>query len=229
MIELNELKDVLPPNVQKHITPAVVEKINAITGGSPEELEFFRDNLYGYGHVLKEGKFKFDQYVAAVRYCTYKLLGMTNQDAYARTFRDRYASMRANGYDAKKISTYVCGYSKTKLVNLILDQARIAPYLYNMDNYQKTINELMDIILDKDVHPRDRVAAGSTILQHLKPPEDKQVKIDITTSGDTSIMEGLRAATMELVNKQRHAIESGLITAKDAAESKLVMGEVIDG
>lgn len=93
--------------------------------------EAIKDNFLSYTQVLSEGKFKTEDYLSAVMYVSFKLMGMTNQDAYARTFPARYRTLLNNGTSAKDISSYVSMYNKGRLVNLILEKSLIPTWVFD--------------------------------------------------------------------------------------------------
>ena len=71
---------------------------------------------------LEKAQFKTEDYLNAVAFVSYKLMGHSNQEAYFKTFPTRYQDMLAAGKSQKDISSFVSIYAKGKLVNLILEQ-----------------------------------------------------------------------------------------------------------
>jgi hypothetical protein len=61
-------------------------------------------------------------------------------------------------------------------------------------------------------------------LTHLKQPEATKISLDVQVKEDDSVKE-LREATLELVAQQRKLIGSGVMDARQVAESKLITGE----
>ena len=119
MLTKEQIEKAVPANLKSSVTPNLVALVNNATS-DPIIAEQIRNNFISYTAVLKDGKFKTEDYVSAVSYVSFKLLGYTNLEAYARTFPQRYAALLAKGTVSKDIAAYVSAYNKGKLVNLIL-------------------------------------------------------------------------------------------------------------
>ena len=173
-----------------------------------------------YISVIQDGKYKLDDYLNAIKYCTHKLMGESNMDSFVKTFPNRYQSMIAKGYTAKEMSAHVAMYNKNKLVNTILEQSMIPTWVLNQDLYQKAINVQADLMLNA-MSEKVRSDAANSLLVHLKPPEVKKVELDVGIKQNDEI-EALRNITAELAAQQKRMIEAGVITAKQNAETKLI-------
>ena len=77
-----DIQDALPAQLKVKVSDELVSKVNSIAM-DPMIAEEIRNNFIGFHHVLKDGKFKIEQYLEACAYVTYKMMGYTNQDAYA--------------------------------------------------------------------------------------------------------------------------------------------------
>ena len=119
MLTRAEVQRALPDTSKFTVTQQMVDHLNMI-GQDPLLLENLRDNFVSYTSVLQDGRYKAEDYVTAVTYCTFKLMGLSNQDAYMHTFPNRHATLVAAGKTKKEISAYVAAYSKGKLVQAIL-------------------------------------------------------------------------------------------------------------
>lgn len=210
----------LPDKVKKSVNQELIDKVNA-TLSDPDMYEAYRDNLLSYTRVMSDGRFKVQEYVAAVKYVSHKLMGATNIEAYTKTFPDKYARFVANGVAAKDIASYVTAYNKSKLVNLIFEQTLIPSHVLNQDLYQKALNVQADLMLTAKSE-KVRCDAANSLLTQLKMPEVKKVELDITAKEDSSIA-ALRQATMALAAAQRLAIQSGSQTAQEAAHSRVIV------
>lgn len=218
MITEQEIINALPPALKSSVTDELVDKLNTINS-DPEEAENIRNNFISYTSVLKEGRFKISNYLDAVTYVSYRLLGLDPIECYSRTFPQRYASLKAKGCDASTIGSYAAAYNKNKLVNLILEQSIVPSWVLNQDAYQKAINTQLEV-MTKGKYDRDRVAAANSILTHLAKPKEIIGQLNINTE-DTSGINEMKEALKSLAEKQRSMIEGGY-TAKEIAESKLV-------
>jgi hypothetical protein len=165
-----------------------------------------------------------EDYINAIKYCSHKIMGASNIDAYVKTFPDKYQAMLSAGKNAKDISSFVTSYNKNKLVNLILEQSMIPSWVLNQDMYQKALNVQCELMLTANSE-KVRSDAANSILTHLKPPEVTKVELDIGLKKD-SAMEDLKHTLTELALKQQQFLGAGVTQVKDLAQQKLV--RVID-
>lgn len=219
------LERALPRKFQKSLNQELLDNINN-TLSDPDIRDTLRDNFLSYIDVLNEGRFKITDYMNAIKYCTHKLMGNSNIDAYTKTFPDRYASMIQRGLSQKDISSIITVYNKSKLVNLIMEQSLIPSWILNQDLYQKAVNVQADLMQNAQSE-KVRSDAANSLLIHLKPPEVAKVELDIGIK-DTDELTELRNVTVELAAQQKRLIEAGVITAKNAAEQKVVKGNTYD-
>jgi hypothetical protein len=219
-LTMEQFDKILPPQVKKNLNQELLDKFNqSIT--DPQFAETFRDNVLGYAHVLKEGKYKAEDYLNAVKYISYKLMGDTNIAAYTKTFPQRYQQYLASGTSDKDIASYVTSYNKGKLVNLIFEQTLIPAHVLNADLYQKAINTQAELM----VHAKSekvRTDAANSLLNHLKPPETTKIELDIGVK-ESNVLNDLRETTRELAAQQKQLLEKGVISAKDVAKSKIIV------
>ena len=220
MLTLDQFKLALPDKVKKSVNQELIDQINN-TLSDPEMFEAYRDNLISYTKVMADGKFKVTQYVDAVRYVSFKLMGCTNIEAYTKTFPDKYQRFVQQGVSAKDIASYVTAYNKSKLVNLIFEQTLIPSYVLNQDLYQRALNVQADLMMNAKSE-KVRCDAANSLLTQLKAPEVKKVELDIGVREDSSIA-ALRQTTMELARQQRLMMESGAMNAQEIAHGKLVI------
>lgn len=218
-LTVDVLKKSLPSKYKRNVNDDLLEHINTILD-HPELYDDYRNNFLTYISVIQDGKYKLDDYLNAIKYCTHKLMGESNIDSFVKTFPNRYQSMIAKGYTAKEMSAHVAMYNKNKLVNTILEQSMIPTWVLNQDLYQKAINVQADLMLNA-MSEKVRSDAANSLLVHLKPPEVRKVELDVGIKQNDEI-EALRNITAELASQQRRMIEAGVITAKQNAETKLI-------
>lgn len=223
LLTTEQFKQVVPNQFKACVSQELIDQINQ-TLADPDMYETYRDNLLGYAHVMKEGKFKMEDYINAIKYCSHKIMGASNIDAYVKTFPDKYQAMLSAGKNAKDISSFVTSYNKNKLVNLILEQSMIPSWVLNQDMYQKALNHQLYLMLNAKSEKVQSDAANS-ILVHLKPPEVTKVELDIGLKKD-SAMDDLKQNLAELALMQKQFISAGVTQVKDLAQQKLV--RVID-
>lgn len=217
---------VLPRKMRGAIDQQVIDDINN-TITDPIIAENLRDNLLGFTNVLEEGKFRLDDYINAVKYVSFKLLGDSNIVAYSKTFPARYSTLVQKGTSDKDISAYVAAYNKNKLVNLILKQTLVPTHVLNADIHQEAINNLA-LLMREAKSEKVRCDAANNLLNHLKPPEATKIELDIKHKED-SVISDLRETTRMLVEQQKQLIQNGAMSARQVAHSKILRdNEVID-
>lgn len=226
MFQIAEVQKALPNRLKGNVTQELVDKLNTISSDE-QHCEIIKENFVSYSGVLQDGRYKIEDYMNAVAYVSYKLMGYSNQDSYFRTFPDRHANLVAKGTSAKDISSYVAMYNKNKLVNNILEQSLIPIWILNQDAVQKAINTQVEIMSDGNNSAIARTQAANSLLTHLaKPKETAAIQLNIGTE-ESSGLRDLKSAISDLANQQKRLIEGG-VTAKEIAEADIVEGEVID-
>jgi len=223
---IETVKAACPRTLKNNVTQDLVDKINNIHT-DPLIRESMQEKALGFINILTEGRFRIDDYLNAVKYVTYKISDSTNQEAYAKAFPHRYQKFLTDGLDAKAISAYVAMYAKGKLVTMLLERAMIPSYLVNADNFQKAINTQVEIMLTAKSE-MVRMQAANSVMTHTKAPETAKIDLKITDETQSSVLDELRKATQELSRNQRLAIESGQMTAKDIAHSRVIKGEAVE-
>jgi hypothetical protein len=215
MLTVDQVARALPANLKKSATQSLVDQLNNL-GTDPDIAEAIRENFLSYTKVLQEGKFKPEDYLYAVKFVSFKLMGYSNQDAYYRTFPQRHAALVARGADPQEISAYVSMYAKGKLVNLILEQTLVPTWVLNQDIYQKAINTQADLMVNAHSE-MVRMQAANSILTHLAKPKEAGPLINLDMRENSGVNE-LREMLGKLANQQRALIEEGMATREIAAQ-----------
>ena len=218
MFSLDELDAALPAQLKGKMTPEIAQNLNAVITDA-QVAQHFRDNFISYTNVLQTGKFKLEDYMSAVLYVGFKLMGYTDKECYQRTFPTRYAELVAKGTAAKDIAAYVSAYNRGILVNRIFEQTLIPTYVLNQATYQQAINIQADLMINGKSETV-RMKAADSILNHLKRPEAAKVDISIGIK-DTQEVDDLKAAMAQLATNQRTLIAQGT-TTKDIAHQRII-------
>ena len=221
MLTKEVVERAVPANLKSSITQQLVDRINAAVA-DPIVADSIRENFIHYTGVLKEGKFKPDDYLHAVMYVSFKLMGDSNLVSYSKTFPQRYADLVARGVSSKDIDAYVAAYNKGKLVNLIFEQAAVPSWILNQHMFQEALNTQFDLMQNANSE-KVRTEAANSLLTHLKRPEAVKAQIDINLK-DSSGMTELKETMTKLAEQQRLLIESG-VTARDIAALPLIEAE----
>lgn len=221
-LTIEQFQEALPEKMKKSVNKEIIDQINK-TLSDPELYEQYRDNLLSYTRVMQDGKFKITQYLDAVRYVGFKLMGMTNQEAYSRAFPEKMTRFMLQNVAAKDIASYVTAYNKSKLVTLLYEQTMIPTSILNQDLFQKALNVQAELMVSA-TSEKVRSDAANSLITALKPPDVKKVELNVGMREDQSIS-SLREATLELVAQQKQMIQSGLANAQQVAHSKVIEGE----
>lgn len=217
-IQIEQLKEALPPALRTFASEELADKIDKIAR-DPVVANHIRENFISYTNVLQEGKYKMEDYLNAVTYVSFKLMGYGNQDAYFRTFPDRHANLVAQGKTNKEISCYVAAYHRGKLVNKIMEQSIIPSWVLNNEYYQEAIRKNVELMRSARSEKVQAMAADS-LLKHLAKPEVNDAPLINIDMRQGSGLDELKAAISSLAVKQKELIQSGMST-KDIAEQKL--------
>lgn len=225
MFTKEELIQALPATVQNGVSDDLVNELNHVIT-DPDFREAFRDNMISYNRVLSEGKFKLSSYMNAVMYVSYKLMGYNNMDAYSLTFPDKWQSWLQQGRTSQSMSASIAMYNKSKLVNLVYAQAVIPTHVLNQDKFQEAINHQY-YLMKNAASEKVQSDAANSLMIHLKPPEEKQVNLNIGIEETDSIKE-LKNVIFELAQTQNKAIEAKTLTAGQIAASRIIEAEVVE-
>lgn len=228
MLSGEQLQKVLPKSLKGSVTQDMLDKVNALLTDS-ELAQNYRDNIIGFSSVLNDGKYKIEDYLNAVRYVSFRLLGSTQSDAYIKTFPERYDKFIREGKDAKTISSYVHAYNNNKLVASIYEQSMVPTWIVNAELYQKAINTQAELMVSAQSE-KVRCDAADSILNHLKRPEVQRIDVNMNTNAENSVIDELRETTRKLVEQQKAMLQAGALTIEGVAGSKIIQGdsEVID-
>jgi len=215
------LQEAVPAKTKSAITQGLVDTINQMAYDE-EFMENYRENLIGYVSVLQDGKFKIGDYLNAVRYVGFRLMGNNKINSYTKTFPDRYAKFLNDGATAKTIASYSTAYSKGELVNKIFEQSMVPVHIMNQDMFQSALNKQFSIMNNDNTSYKDQSDAANSLLTHLKPPEEKKVAVEIEVK-QHSYIDDLRKTATAFAEKQVNAIAEKSVTAQEVAHGKLVI------
>lgn len=218
-LTLDNVKKAVPAKLKDSIEQSFVDKLNNLAN-DPIVADQIRNNFISYAHVINDGKFSIEEYLSAVKYVSFKLMNLTNIDSYARTFPQRYAGLLARGTSQKDIASYVSAYNRGKLVNLILEQTLVPSWVLNQDIYQKAINTQAEL-MNNAKSERVKCMAADSILKALAKPEAAGPLVNIDMK-ETSGINELKQALVELAANQKKSIEKGILTPKNIVEAEII-------
>lgn len=209
MLTKEQIEKAVPAHLKSNITQSLVDLVNNVSG-DPEFAEQVRQNFISYTSVLKDGKFKTEDYLNAVTYVSYKVMGYSNQESYAKTFPQRYAALVAKQTSSKDIAAYVSAYNKGKLVNLILEQTLVPSWVLNQDLYQRAINVQAELMINS-TSDKVRCEAANSLLTHLTKPKEVGPLLNIDMR-ESSGMNEMRELLAKMASTQQQLISSGVPT-----------------
>jgi hypothetical protein len=225
MLTVETVSATVPPAMKNMVTQSLVDRVNNLDS-DPDLARAMRENFVSYTSVLTEGKFKFEDYISAVKYVSFLLMKYKKREAWIRTFPERYQKLKAAGTSDKDISAHASMYAGGKLVNLVYERTAVPFHVLNQDVRQRALNKLVHVMATAQ-SDFVVVQAANAILQHLTPPkavETAQLNVNI---GMISSIGALEKATAELVTRQRQLIESKTMTTREIAEGRIIQGEVV--
>lgn len=226
MLTQELLQSAVPKKMRTKVTQEFVDKIN-LAVADPNTSEMLRDNIIGFADVLAEGRYQLPDYINAVKYVSFKVMGKTNTAAYIATFPDRYTKYKANGTKDSDIASYITSYNKNKLVNLVYERTLIPTFVLNADIHQKAINHLHDLMLNAKSEKVQSDSANA-LLTHLKRPETQKVELNVGVS-ESPMMEEMRQLQLSLAKQMHEGLQNGQFNAKQLAHQNIVIeGEVVD-
>ena len=205
-ITLDVLKDLMPKKTRSMASQELVDKING-WNDDPKLLGGLSTNVLSYIGVLKAGSYRIGDYMNAVRFVSYKLIGHSDIDAYATTFPERYQRLIDKGETRSDIGPYVSIYKTNELVVKILEQTIIPTHVLNAPMHQEALNELMRLGLNAKSEIA-RVNALNGVLTHTKAPETAKIQLDVNIDRGT-VIDDYEQAMRAMVAQQKDLISQG--------------------
>jgi len=225
-VTIDSLKAVIPKSLRSNVDQRMVDFVNGVSKDA-QLAESYRNNVLTYISVIKDGRFKLQDYLKAIEYVTYKLMGDTNKEAYIKTFPDRYQRMIDGKYEEKKIHGRISAYNSGYLVSKILERTIIPPSVSYRDAFHQAMMKEIDLMHNARSETVQEKAAR-TILEMTKPSEEANVTIDMNIKESEDIVEQYNKALDLASMKMLDMIQKGA-NVKDVANIKLsVKEDIID-
>lgn len=218
------LQELLPRNSSQEFSANLAESIDRLMRDEdPEFRDTLRDNIIGYAEVVRQGRYKLEDYLNAVKFVSWRLGGNSFEKCYIKAFPDRYDRLVQSGKSRKEISSYVSAYSNNKLVVALLQQSLTPTYILNADVFQKAVNTQVKIMRDAK-SDMVRMSAADSLMKHLKQPDTAKIELDIKVA-DSDAMQELREVTQNLRNAQRAAIQNSEQSVIDVAHTRILTNQ----
>lgn len=219
-LTIEQVRHAVPPHLLHSVTQEMVDDLNSLAV-DPLLGSVIRENFLSYTKVMTEGRFKIEDYISAVKYVTYKLMGYSNEEAYSRAFPNRYQILLDRNTSKKDISSHVSAYHKNKLVSLIMENALMPTWVLNQDMFQKALSVQYEIMNDATMNGKTRVEAANSLLTHLAKPKEA-AKFQMNVNVENSGMKELREMMEKMAAQQQSAIIDGRASTVEIADAELV-------
>lgn len=223
-LSVQDVQNRVPKHLRSSINQSIVDILNTAIN-DPVLTEQLKDNFFSYLGVLQEGKYKIGDYINAVVFVSFRLMGMSNRQAWERTFPDRLNALLAAGRNDKYIDWHVSMYKKNKLVNKIMEQSLVPFWVLNQDARQQAVNTCVEV-MQTSRNDMARVKAADTLLNYLQEPKEMGPLINVDMRETTGFRQ-LTNMLEELAGKQLSAIKNGVST-KEIAEQPLIDIETLN-
>lgn len=210
-----EVSQAVPATLKSAVTQQFVDTINNVVA-DPEIAEQVRNNFISFASVLRDGKYKMQDYLNAVTYTSFKMMDMSNHDAWCSTFPQRHAALMAAGKSKKDISSHVSMYAKGKLVAAVAEASFIPTWILNRDIQQKAINQLADKMMNA-ASEKVQVEAAGLLLAHLAKPKESGPLVNINMT-ESSGMNEMKEMLESLARQQQALIQNGASTKEIAGQ-----------
>jgi len=196
------------PKKAKKLAPEVQEYYLKVLEDEPEMV----DDLISYTKVLEEGRFSVDQYINAVRFVSYQMMGYNNTESYLKVFPEKLGTLYTDKYAAK--------YNKSKLVTELHKLVVVPEYLTHMHLRNQALKVQTDLMLSAKSEMVKHLAS-KTILEMTKPPEENYMQVDVNVKKDDSI-EAIEQALYQTATKLVKGIQDKQVTAKEILETDIM-------
>lgn len=224
LMEVESFKKIYPRKVNQETAEQCVKLINeSIQGMDFMMREHYRDTLISVFDILdgSNGKYKFTDYLNAVKFVTYKLAGHTDVRAYAMTFPERIDRMAQEKVPTSHLYVYASGYAKNKLVVDIQSKLIVPTHILFQDIFHQAVKVQATIMNDDSVSPKVRVEAANSLMTHLKQPEVKKAELQVNTN-DSGVIGQLADALSNLSKGHQELLAQGKTTLKDISEAVII-------
>lgn len=220
------------PAKKNTITEEVVDLINQSNSDPYFNGDEFLENMMTYQNVMYKNSGSLGEYINALRFCAYLETDVNNYtEAYKRArAADQFVIDRANAdTDSnayKELTGAASRYRKTPMVRDILTQAEMPLYLMFQGARYGAVAKLVKE-METAAFSKDRISAAKAILEHVKPPENMKIELDIGVKEDNKLQQ-LNDQLAEIASRQKHHLEMGTAGLDHFGSMKVKESSVID-
>lgn len=211
-VTVDELKQRFPAK-KNTITDEVVFLINQANSDPEFNGDEFLENMMTYQNVMYNNSGSLAEYINALKFCAYLESDVDNYtEAYKRArSNDKFVQDRMNAstdsVEYRELTAAASRYRKTPMVRDILTQAEMPLYLMFQGARYGAVAKLVDE-MESAPFSKDRISAAKAILEHVKPPENMKVELDVGVKQD-NIIDRYENMISDLVQHQKEQIAQG--------------------
>jgi len=222
---LDSLKAIMPKASRGNADEELLNLVNGVALDI-DVARHYRDNVLTYMSVIRDGRYKFQSYLKAVQYVTYKLMEDSNKDAYIKTFPDRYQRFIDVGKSEKDINSLITAYNKGDLVTRIFEKTIIPPSVAYRDLFHDAMMKEADLMHNAKSETVQEKAARA-ILEIAAPNEEAKVQIDMNVKESVDIVAQQERMLEMASNRMLDLISKGA-NVKDVANIRLIVKDGSD-
>ncbi|MCH9665499.1 MAG: hypothetical protein K0U41_06580 [Gammaproteobacteria bacterium] len=219
--------DSVPMSRRSAISEEYVEKLLSISD-DPTLAEGIIRNFKTYATILKEGKYKMDHYLDAIKFISLLNWNHTRKEAYEKTFPDTYKDWVARGLSNKEILSRVSSFFTGKLVQELIEQIDTPAWILHMPRYHEAVEVSVDLMHNASSE-KVRADAANNLMTHLKKPESlKQLEMDAPVMIGKSELESLQDKLYEIADMNQQLIKQGELTTTEVAKARIIEPDATD-
>ena len=203
------------PDKKNTITDEVVNLINEANSNPEFNGDEIIKTMTTYQSIMINNSGSLKEYLDAIMFCAFLEADISNYTkAYIKArANDQFVIDRkdlptdSNGY--KELTNAASRYRKTPMVRDILTQAEMPLYLMFQGARYSAVSKLVEE-MDAAAFSKDRINAAKAILEHVKPPENMKVELEVGPSSEAMDMQKeLNKQLAELASNQKKMLEKG--------------------
>lgn len=214
-----DFKDIMPTNFTGRVSRTLLTEVNHLITNSDTSEQLY-ENIVTFSHVMETGTWSAEQYINAVRYCTFRTMDYSKKDAYMNVFPAKWKQIKKKAN--QQINGIVAAYNRSKLVQKIMAQVLIPQHFFYQDVFHKAVLKQTALLNSKNETIAQR--AADSLMGHLTPPQEAEMTLDIT-SKSAQLMGNMLDNLMDISNKQRELTKAKVITPEDALRMQFIDGE----
>ena len=220
-LSIEQVRGSVPRSFRKHITEEFLAKLEDSLK-SDEISAHIRENFLTYSNVLADCDKHVNiwDYVNAVKFISYKIMGYSVDEAYKRVFPHKVGKLVQEGKHSF-INKYANSYNQNKIVNKIYEQTLIPSYVLNAPLYQRALNVLAEMIENDEIRGMAKVKACETILNYTKPPEVTKAEVKVNIQQSDAISD-LREVAEAFAKSMQESIASGHKSVQEVIDTQVI-------